>query len=165
MLAISISMTRNISTAIKQRGCDSSRVVQKDGQRYVVWSKFPGLLDFSFGTADRVREHLYRVHKNPPKCDKCQKVFQKQDQSKAHLRDQNNTDCKWMPEVPSKGISPEVVTELRKRKKSAATDEEKWFDIWHLLFPNEKIPDSACKLYFPNPLFVHILMLYRFWSA
>lgn len=36
MLALSISITQNTSVAIKQHECDSSLVVERDGQRYVV---------------------------------------------------------------------------------------------------------------------------------
>ncbi|KAF8859740.1 hypothetical protein BDZ45DRAFT_350132 [Acephala macrosclerotiorum] len=90
----------------------------------------------------RLKEHLYRVHKDLPKCDKCQKEFKKPEQLKAHLREQTEGACQLQQEIPSKGISPEIFKELHKRPKHTMTDEERWFAIWRLLFPNEELPES-----------------------
>ncbi|CZR58498.1 uncharacterized protein PAC_08390 [Phialocephala subalpina] len=90
----------------------------------------------------RLKEHLYRVHKDLPKCDKCQKEFKKPEDLKAHLREKNESACQLQREVPSKGISPEIAKELHKRPKHTMTDEQRWFAIWRLLFPHEELPES-----------------------
>ncbi|KAE8444320.1 hypothetical protein EG329_000630 [Mollisiaceae sp. DMI_Dod_QoI] len=47
-----------------------------------------------------------------------------------------------IPILLSAGISPVVEKELRKRPKSAKSDEEKWYAIWRVLFPDEVLPSS-----------------------
>ncbi|TVY20619.1 Uncharacterized protein LARI1_G001289 [Lachnellula arida] len=90
----------------------------------------------------RVKEHLYRCHQVSPHCKRCWKTFKTQQQLDSHITVAATDICDVQPGNPPTGITPAVEKQLRSRKKSHPnqTDEERWKDIYKLLFPNEEIP-------------------------
>jgi hypothetical protein len=77
--------------------------------------------------------------------------FKTQLQLDSHLTVEASDICELKPGSPPEGITPECERLLRSRKKASRNqgDEDRWKDIYKLLFPNEKVP-SPCKL----PLFL-----------
>ena len=93
------------------------------------------------------REHLYRCHRMAIHCDRCWQVFNGQEQLYEHRRAVRI--CSLQPENQPEGISPEIETKLRSRKKlipkdTTTTEAEKWKEIYKLLFPQDVVP-SPCK--------------------
>jgi hypothetical protein len=95
------------------------------------------------------REHLYRCHQRPVHCKRCWKIFKIQEQLDSHLTVLDADICGLQAGCSPEGITPEHERRLRSRKKTSPdqTDEDRWKDIYRLLFPNEEIP-SPCK--FPS---------------
>ncbi|KAH8897772.1 hypothetical protein GQ53DRAFT_837564 [Thozetella sp. PMI_491] len=89
----------------------------------------------------RVKEHLYRCH-IPIYCDRCKKVFKDKDGLKEHLVVDKKDICEIDPRPPPEGITPNQLSQLRSRKRTARirSEEDKWCNIYNLLFPNEGIP-------------------------
>lgn len=92
------------------------------------------------------REHLYRCHQISPHCKRCWRTFKTQQQLDSHITVAATDICDVQSGNPPTGITPAVERQLRSRKKSHPnqTDEERWKDIYKILFPNVEIP-SPCK--------------------
>ena len=90
------------------------------------------------------REHLYRCHMAPIHCSRCWVQFKDQEEYWAHTH--ATCICELQPRPALKGITPEIEARLRSRKPSLPrqSDEQKWREIYSLLFPNEEVPDP-CK--------------------
>ncbi|KAI5456709.1 hypothetical protein BGZ63DRAFT_457996 [Mariannaea sp. PMI_226] len=82
----------------------------------------------------RVKEHIYRCHMLPIHCPRCGMVFSSESLLKTHQRLPEGCAVQLVnfPE----GIDKEQEVLLRKRKKKG-TEEEKWFDVYRILFPDE----------------------------
>jgi hypothetical protein len=89
------------------------------------------------------RTHLYRHHRIFP-CQRCQELFEDQDQVSEHLKEANACELSYI--LQADGVTSEIVEKLRSRKRTHKnqTEVEKWQDIYKLLFPNEIVP-SPCK--------------------
>lgn len=87
----------------------------------------------------------------PIHCKRCWVQFKTQLQLDSHLTVEASEICELKPGIPPQGITPECERLLRSRKKASRnqSDEDRWKNIYKLLFPNEKVP-SPCKL----PLFL-----------
>ena len=57
--------------------------------------------------------------------------------------------CEFKSFVPTEGITTAIEKQLRSRKKGHAsqTQEDRWKDIYRILFPMEPVPDP-CEFYF-----------------
>lgn len=90
----------------------------------------------------RVKEHLYRCHQISPHCKRCWRTFKTQQQLDGHLTVAATDICEVQAGKAPAGITSAVERQLRSRKKShpGQTDEERWKDIYKLLFPNEAVP-------------------------
>ncbi|KAI0181686.1 hypothetical protein GGR52DRAFT_567907 [Hypoxylon sp. FL1284] len=85
----------------------------------------------------RLKEHLYRVHRLPKHtCPRCNGPFEDAKDLAEHLR--ADVPCEKLEVVPSlQGIDESIEAELRVRKKNCPgmTDEQRWKDIYMILFP------------------------------
>ncbi|TVY48990.1 Resistance to glucose repression protein [Lachnellula occidentalis] len=83
-----------------------------------------------------------KCHQVSPHCKRCWRTFKTQQQLDSHITVAATDICEVQPGNPPTGITPAVERQLRSRKKSHPnqTDEERWKDIYKLLFPNEEIP-------------------------
>jgi len=94
------------------------------------------------------REHVYRNHSlKGTICDRCLEKFGSQDALTAHRRAAVRCELRDLEPV----ISEEQDKKLRVRPKKGCTEEEKWADMYRILFPNEDIP-SPCT----SPSFGHL---------
>ncbi|KAK8086565.1 hypothetical protein PG994_001539 [Apiospora phragmitis] len=87
-------------------------------------------------TIHRLKEHLYRVHKLPPNaCPRCGDPFGDAKALNAHLR--SDDPCRKKDIAAAQGIDEQQEKKLRERKRvgSAVTDEQRWRDIYMILFP------------------------------
>lgn len=98
------------------------------------------------------RTHLYRRHALPLQCPRCWDVFKVDESLSEHLQQDPPCD-KRHNQVPVEGFTKEQEKRLRSRKKAQAdmTDEDKWREIYMILFPDDDrdaIP-GACQCHFP----------------
>lgn len=89
------------------------------------------------------REHLYRKHYKTH-CQRCKRTFSDARELAEH--EMLLAGCEVVDTIPPGDISTYQEKQLKSRKHTTRrqTDEEKWRDIYRLLFPNEEIP-SPCK--------------------
>lgn len=97
--------------------------------------------------SDGYREHLYRRHaQQRPTCARCASTFEKEKDLQEHLRADDPCKIRDATDCSSQSISPAQMYRLRRRKgQYNETEVNKWFEIWHLLFPDRKRPSSPCK--------------------
>jgi hypothetical protein len=86
------------------------------------------------------REHIYRCHKLSPRCGRCTEEFQLEEELEAHTRQPEPCRLNSEPDNdPSRGINKAQEVQLRSRKRrSNQTEEDKWRDIYLILFPGEE---------------------------
>ncbi|KAK2768007.1 hypothetical protein CKAH01_04575 [Colletotrichum kahawae] len=97
----------------------------------------------AFSKIHRLKEHLYRVHTQPPHCVRCGETFSNESDVKAHLGRPDEI-CDFVAGVSVDGLTSEQIKKLRskKRKTGVTTIEEKWRHIFGILFPDATdVPD------------------------
>ncbi|KAH8880044.1 hypothetical protein GQ53DRAFT_549144 [Thozetella sp. PMI_491] len=82
----------------------------------------------------RVKEHLYRNHKLPIHCNRCGSVMSTNADLIAHQR--QAIACEVQLVNLPEGIDDNQEKALRKRLRGAS-EEEKWFEIYKIIFPDE----------------------------
>src|SRR2546421_11452454 len=90
------------------------------------------------------REHIYRTHCLPIQCQRCWSSFKSDDDRDEHLRCEPVCAKKEMNPLKSiDNIDKKQKAELKDKKRSRnfRSEEEKWKDVWRILFPD--YPDSA----------------------
>ncbi|KAF5489313.1 hypothetical protein CGCS363_v011892 [Colletotrichum siamense] len=97
----------------------------------------------AYTTIHRLKEHLYRVHKQSPHCIRCKETFTKDSDVKAHLSHPGQ-GCDFIDGVSIEGLTSEQFQKLKskKRKPGVTTNEEKWQEIFRIVFPDAtRCPD------------------------
>jgi len=100
-----------------------------------------------FSKIHRVKEHIYRQHARPIYCIRCGTVFQLETELTAHMLLPQPCEVNPLVEHPD-GLTMEQERALKlKRKKPSSTEEEKWRDMFKILFPEDDEIDipSPCK--------------------
>lgn len=89
------------------------------------------------------REHLYRRHYKIH-CQRCKKLFRNDRALDEH--EMSFVGCEVLSRHSPCDMTTHQHKQLRMKKHTSRrqTDEEKWTDIYRLLFPNEQVP-SPCK--------------------
>ncbi|KAI0550050.1 hypothetical protein F4679DRAFT_544665, partial [Xylaria curta] len=91
----------------------------------------------------RLKEHLYRKHTAPSyQCPRCLAEFENNSDLREHQR--NASSCIVHPDIGSnvEGIDAEQMIKLKKKSRRCS-DEEKWNDIYRIIFrlnPGENLP-------------------------
>ncbi|KXX82104.1 hypothetical protein MMYC01_201557 [Madurella mycetomatis] len=91
-----------------------------------------------FWTLTARRTHLYRRHPLPIQCPRCWDVFKADSQLQLHL--QQDPPCTVQENgLLHEGFTKDQEKRLRSRKKTHAdmTDEDKWREIYTILFPDD----------------------------
>lgn len=84
-----------------------------------------------------VKQHLVRYHRPPIHCPTCGEVFQQKSARDAHI--EKNTCARR--EFKLEGMNLEQQEALRRTSRFAG-HEERWYQIWDILFPGEPRPES-----------------------
>ncbi|KAK3381147.1 hypothetical protein B0H63DRAFT_197093 [Podospora didyma] len=84
----------------------------------------------------RIKEHIYRNHALPTHCNRCGLVVDSDSQLRVHQRQEQGCDVRRIVDFPE-GIDKEQEKLLRK-KKQGGTEEEKWLEMYRVLFPDEE---------------------------
>ena len=90
--------------------------------------------------ANLCREHVYRRHFMKNLCPRCFEHFDKPEDLKNHQR--SEVPCK-LRQMTIESISEEKEARLRKRAKAQSTEEEKWAEMYQIIYPGENVP-SPC---------------------
>ncbi|KAG9233783.1 putative resistance to glucose repression protein 1 [Amylocarpus encephaloides] len=93
-------------------------------------------------TIARVKEHIYRCHQKAPHCQRCWRPFKNQQRLDAHITVAASDICEVRPGTSPEGITADIERKLRSRKKSHPNqmDEDRWKEIYKLLFPGAEVP-------------------------
>jgi hypothetical protein len=96
----------------------------------------------NFFRVNRVKQHLARSHAEPDVyCERCKTVFQDEDSHQRHLQEIGPA-CVFQPWDPGhRLITRRQQSELRK-KSTAISEAERWFAVWHIIFPGHPPPPS-----------------------
>ncbi|KAF7539252.1 hypothetical protein G7Z17_g12458 [Cylindrodendrum hubeiense] len=88
-----------------------------------------------------VKQHLFRHHLQPLHCPVCMDVFDNDESRDGHIRAQS---CKKRPaEEQPDGMTSTQEKQLRaKRANQKQSEEEQWYEIFNLLFPDTERPSS-----------------------
>ncbi|KAF0321598.1 hypothetical protein GQ607_011111 [Colletotrichum asianum] len=91
----------------------------------------------AFETVHRLKEHLYRIHMRKPYCCRCGERFAADQELNLHLSLPSDA-CGRVENVETEGFGPEQTLQLksRKRKLNVKTQEEKWRNVFQILFPD-----------------------------
>ncbi|KAH7127488.1 hypothetical protein EDB81DRAFT_809383 [Dactylonectria macrodidyma] len=87
-----------------------------------------------------VKQHLYRVHRSPFRCNRCQQTFNNEALLAAHQR--STEVCTVREVVQGDEISVEQKILLSKRGLAGSTQEEQWYLVWDIVFPGCDRPSS-----------------------
>ncbi|KAM7189214.1 hypothetical protein V8F33_010216 [Rhypophila sp. PSN 637] len=108
---------------------------KRNRKKYCKWTSCPGP---GWEEVHRVKTHLYRRHGRPPQCPRCWAVFSTDEDLQGHQ--QQDPPCETSHNVGLvEGYSKEQEKRLRSRKKAQPnmTDEDKWREIYMILFPDD----------------------------
>jgi hypothetical protein len=100
-------------------------------------------------TVHRMKEHLYRAHAQPIYCPRCYVMFDADIDLSSHLR---SAQCSVTAPQPIEGIDRETLKALRKRSPVLRLEEDRWRDVYHLLFPGVALEDIPSPCTFQHPL-------------
>jgi hypothetical protein len=101
-----------------------------DPDRYRTRRTCPGP---GWPTVHRMKEHLYRSHPQPIFCPICYATFKSDKDQSSHVRLQQ---CERSLPQQIEGIDRETVWTLRKRTTALRLEEDKWRDVYQILFPD-----------------------------
>ncbi|KAF4630123.1 hypothetical protein G7Y89_g8018 [Cudoniella acicularis] len=90
-------------------------------------------------TVARVKGHLYRHHRIF-QCQRCKMLFNNSEEVDEHLKAVKGCDLSLGEEA--EGITANIEKRLRSRKKTSKdqTEEERWGEMYRLIFPGDLIP-------------------------
>ncbi|KAK4445174.1 hypothetical protein QBC34DRAFT_166066 [Podospora aff. communis PSN243] len=92
-----------------------------------------------WSTVHRVKEHIYRTHALPTRCARCGEEFQNEADLTAHQR--RPQGCEVREVEQAEGCTKDQEKALRKRTKGLESEEEKWKEMYRILFPDD--PEDA----------------------
>ncbi|KAH8885956.1 hypothetical protein GQ53DRAFT_845106 [Thozetella sp. PMI_491] len=98
-----------------------------------------------WNSVHRVKEHLYRVHKQPLSCIRCGAVFFTLSLLESHSR--SKEACEVREPQPPEGLSEAQIHKLRSKKRSNTSEEERWADMYRIAFPDDN-PDKTPSPYY-----------------
>lgn len=136
----------SFTSTIQATGRTPGRVSVRGGLRRIglsLSSREIGLL--SWLLINMTREHLLRRHTLPIfQCERCFVNFETHERFQEHLR-QLDLCIRADPQA-HEGISKFQESQLRKRGKKTTSDEERWIEMYKILFPEDSEIPSPCKV-------------------
>ncbi|KAH6632854.1 hypothetical protein F5144DRAFT_488764 [Chaetomium tenue] len=128
----------SVATTSQEKGTDkfACPYFQRNPKKYRKWTSCPGP---GWDEVHRVKTHLYRRHALPIQCPRCWETFKTDGQLQLHL--QQDPPCSVQRNrTIQEGFTKDQEKRLRSRKKTHAdmTDEDKWREIYMILFPDDE---------------------------
>ncbi|KAI1501949.1 hypothetical protein F5X99DRAFT_380937 [Biscogniauxia marginata] len=113
--------------------------------KYKDWQNCPGP---GWRDVHRVKEHLYRRHRQPRHiCGRCWEPF---DDEQSYIDHQRTTEpCSLREKEPIEGFDSSQEAKLRSRKKmmTVKSEDEKWQQVFRILFPHVSEEDIPSPFY------------------
>ncbi|KAK1727827.1 uncharacterized protein BDZ83DRAFT_611184 [Colletotrichum acutatum] len=111
------------------------------------YSQRRGCRGAAFPTTHRLKEHLHRTHRQKPNCPRCRSIFKTEAEVGVHLKAKALCDViQGEGQVEGFDAAQEKLLKSKKRRKGVKTEEDKWREIFIILFPNHKdVPDPFYK--------------------
>ncbi|WQF82866.1 hypothetical protein CDEST_07880 [Colletotrichum destructivum] len=107
----------------------------------------------AFKSISRLKAHLHSNHSQDPNCLRCRRVFTTDEDVHRHMESE---DCERVKDVVVEGFDRDQKERLQSKKRGGVgvkSDEEKWKDIFRILFPDcDEIPGPYYSLSFDEPL-------------
>ncbi|KAK3392575.1 hypothetical protein B0T20DRAFT_59705 [Sordaria brevicollis] len=100
----------------------------------------------------RVKEHIYRRHSLKNTCPRCYEQFKTDEDLKSHQRAE--TPCRLRKDNVPEVITDEQDKKLHARAKAGLSEEDKWNDMYRIIFPGpagSKIPSPYYDTSNPTP--------------
>ncbi|KAK4221290.1 hypothetical protein QBC38DRAFT_134884 [Podospora fimiseda] len=88
----------------------------------------------------RVKEHVYRNHSSKNFCSRCLEYFDNEEKLKAHQR--LEIPCKLEKNKTLDAITDSQEKQLRTRAKPGSSEEDKWREMYKIIFPKTTNPPS-----------------------
>lgn len=86
-----------------------------------------------------VKQHISHNHPFPTYCSNCMETFNTPQDRDDHSRAFN---CQQRPLVQWEGVTEEHRRQMRRRPPAGMSEEEQWFRIFRMLFPEAPLPPS-----------------------
>jgi hypothetical protein len=109
---------------------------------YLKWDpeKFKECCKLRLSRISDVKNHLHRKHTPHHYCPLCQAIFPGEDSLQGHIEDRG---CSRRDPIMLIGVSRQQYQQLHKKSDSDASEEDKWYKIWNILFPQHAKPPSV----------------------
>ena len=88
-----------------------------------------------------VKQHLSRKHSPKLYCDRCKTIFPDEQSCEEHVAQEDGRSC--TPYSQLDGILHQQQSQLSRKSNPKLSEEEQWFAIWDILFPDRPRPTSA----------------------
>ncbi|KAJ8121594.1 hypothetical protein ONZ43_g1992 [Nemania bipapillata] len=82
-----------------------------------------------------VKQHLVRRHMAPKHCPRCLEIFPTHNELNAHIRGTKRCETKA---GKVEGITEEKKEKLSRRSDQSLSEEGKWFELWDILFQQDR---------------------------
>lgn len=102
--------------------------------------KYHRCLKYTLNRIKDVKQHIYRQHSRPTLyCARCYEVFTTTEDRDAHSR---RADCNTRSPPQFEGITEQQRNELKKSSPKKKPLDEQWFELWEVVFPGRRRPQS-----------------------
>jgi hypothetical protein len=114
-----------------------------------------------FRTNAHLREHLYRKHRVPIQCKRCWINFKSSTELEGHYT--ADDICEKKAGTTAEGVTADIEERLRSRKQMGPrkSEEDRWREIYKLLFPDEIVPSPCERLLYLLNVFVLPEMIFQ----
>jgi hypothetical protein len=102
-------------------------------------TRYNGCYEKKLTKISYVKQHLERSHSQPIHCVFCMEVFLTEDECRIHERDRS---CEIREYVEPDGVSPKKKEMLKRRADQKKAEDDQWYDIFGVLFPDSPKPSS-----------------------
>ncbi|KAI1748056.1 kinase-like domain-containing protein [Xylaria castorea] len=134
--ALNIPQLASPSTSVSKPRMFACPFFKRSGDRYLTPKDWKCCLGPGPGwTIHRLKEHLYRKHTSPNyQCPRCLVEFEDNSNLRQHQRNTASCIVHTNTESGIERIDAEQVVKLKKKTRRCS-DEEKWNDIYRIIFP------------------------------
>ncbi|KAK1493284.1 hypothetical protein CTAM01_09428 [Colletotrichum tamarilloi] len=107
-------------------------------------SKYSACSRFQLKRIRDVKQHLKRKHAPDDYCNRCLRIFDDEESLTQHVSQPDGFGCQLAPEGRAlEGITHTQSRDLSRKANAELSEEQQWFAIWDIVFPQKPRPESA----------------------
>ncbi|KXH34260.1 hypothetical protein CNYM01_01065 [Colletotrichum nymphaeae SA-01] len=107
-------------------------------------SKYSACSRFQLKRIRDVKQHLKRKHTPDDYCNRCLSIFDDEESLTQHVSQPDGFGCQLAPEGRMlDGITHRQSRDLSRKANAELSEEQQWFAIWDIVFPQKPRPESA----------------------